>query len=823
MKLETFIVLILAVLLLAACNDPDPTPSPPLDTATSVSLSTGVPTTKPSTTPEPTAEPTAVPSPEPEPTETPTETAAEEPTPENMAPIINDEGGPVSITGIVSYTNPFFTLGVASPLVILEDQAGFVDRDESYIFPVESQTLGQLTSDFYTSPFSYSVALPIEPKGAFRDVDFDDYEEQGVQVFAIAYWNNTFGDPFLEERDLGGGGWSTAYASTVTSTDPEQEREIIGGRLLVYTQDDQQEFPLTFGPDGQLFTGDEEMVTLPAGYTIVSLDSDPFTFDRSREQHIDLLEPEGAALVDYSDLSYTEAFDGLIDQLEREYAFSEYKGIDWDALRTELRPRFEEADANEDALAYRRALRDLAWSIPDGHVSGPFVQEDFRGAAIGGIGMALRELDAGRVLVVFLAEDAPAADAGIELGAEIKAIDGLPISEHINQTVSYFGPYSTAHNERLDKLLFSTRFPIGTAVSVTYQNPDGAEQTADLIASSEIETFDYWFEEDGRTGYELPVEFELLDEGIGYVQIFSFSDNDLLTVQLWERMIREFSEADVPAIIVDMRQNGGGRGFLADSMAAYFFDEALVLGNAANYDRDRGEFYMDEEDPQEFILPPDVTLRYDGDVVVLVGPDCASACEFFSFDMTLNDRATIIGQYPTAGLGGSVDEVKMPEDEDFRFTQGRAVDPDGNIHIEGIGVVPQVDVPVNETAVLGDGDPVLETAIRFLIGEATEGGPLALGDEIMGTVSANGRIQHEATIPANVIVSIVLESATNGENIILRVVDASGEELAVTDPDEITGFVGIEFDEDVSFILEVSAENSDATVDYTLSLLEGEP
>ncbi len=375
----------------------------------------------------------------------------------------------------------------------------------------------------------------------------------------------------------------------------------------------------------------------------------------------------------------------------------------------------------------------------------------------------------------------------------------------------------------MDQLLFATRFPIGAGVSVTYQNPGGAEQTAGLTASSETETFNYWFEEDGRTGYELPVEFELLDEGIGYVQIFSFSDNDLLTVQLWERMIREFSDGDVPAIIVDMRQNGGGRGFLADSMAAYFFDEELVLGNTAGYDKERGEFYMDEEDPHKFILPPDETLRYDGDVVLLVGPDCASACEFFSFDMTLNDRATIIGHYPTAGLGGSIDEVKMPEDEDFRFTQGRAVDPDGNIHIEGIGVVPQVDVPVDEAAVLGDGDPVLEAAVRFLIGEATEGAPLALGDEIVGTVAVNGRVQHEANIPGGVILSIILESNTNGENIILRVVDASGAELAVTGPDEIAGFAGVEFDEDVNLILEVSAENSEAAVDYTLSLLEGEP
>ncbi len=700
MNYKALIVLIMTALLLAACSEPDLTPTPtpqpaPTDTAVPTALPTmPAPTAVPPTATEPAGDPTAISSP----------------------PTATDEGGPVVITGLVTYTNPFFTLGVAAPLVILEDQAGFVDRNEHYIFPIQSQTLGQITSDFYTSPFSYSVALPIEPQGALRDVDFDDEAEPGVQVFAIAYWNNTFGDPFLEARDLGGGGWSTAYASTIISRDPEQEREIVGGKLLVYAPDDQQSFPQNFGPDGLLFTGDETMITLAAGYTMVTLDSDPFTFDRSRHQRVDLVEPDNAALVDYSDLGYSAAFAALVDQLKREYAFTEYKNIDWEALQAEFQPRFEAAEAEEDAQAYRRALRDFAWRIPDGHISGPFVREDFQQAALGGIGLAIKELDDGRVLTVFLVEDSPAAQAGIQLGAEIMAINGLPITEHISQTVSYFGPYSTAHAQRLDQLILATRFPLATAVSVTYQNPGSSQaQTAELTALSEIDSFTYWIDENFGDGLQLPVEYELLAEGIGYVAIYSFSDNDVLTVQLWERMIRDFNEADVPAIIIDMRRNGGGRGFLADMMAAYFFDEALELGNVAAYDRERGQFYMDEDNPRQFILPPDESLYYAGDIAVLVGPDCVSACEFFSYDMTLQGRATIIGHYPTGGLGGSVDQVSMPEDEVFRFTQGRAVDPDGIIHIEGLGVAPDVDVPVDEAAILGDGDPVLEAAIRFLL------------------------------------------------------------------------------------------------------------
>lgn len=709
MKIKITLLILLIIALLAACREPEPTPAP-----------TEIAQTEPTASTTPTIKPTAVP--EAAPTNTPQPEPTAVPERNDMGGLlINDEGGVVAITGVVTYTNPFFTLGVAAPVVILEDQAGFVDRNEGFLMPVASQTLGQITSDFFTSPFEYSLSLPIEPQGTLRDVDHDGQEEPGVQVYAVAYWTNTFGDPFLEERDLYGGGWSTAYASTVVSDDAETDREIVGGKLLVYAPDDQQDFPTGFGKDGLLFTEDDPTTTLLSGYSVVNLDSDPFTFDRSREQHIDLVEPEGAALVDFSDLSYADAFDALVDKLKNEYAFTEYKGIDWEALREEFKPRFEAADQRSNALIYRRTLRDFAWSIPDGHVSGPFVVEDFQEAVSGGLGFAMREVDdgdfdelsTGRILVNFITPNGPAEAAGIELGAEITAIGGLPVEEAMDNAVVYSAPFSTEHFLRLQQLRYATRFPLDTEVEVGFVNPGGSEEMVTMTAVPEFDSFNFSSLNVGRTGLELPLEYEFLPDGYMLVQIFSFSDNDLLSVQLWERMMRVLNENQIPGLIIDMRQNGGGSGFLADQMAAYFFNEPHVLGNAGFYDEDRGEFYFDPRTEDRFYLPAK-ELRYNGDVAVLVGPNCASACEFFSYDMTIADRAAIVGQYPTAGLGGSVDEVLMPEGEAFRFTQGRAVDNDGNIHIEGIGVVPTVRVPVNEDTLFSTGDPILEAAIEYL-------------------------------------------------------------------------------------------------------------
>ena len=818
-QLRYLLLLLLSLgLLLAACGeDPTPTPRPTDDDESDAAPTAEIVEV------EVTVVVTATPAPV-EATPPPAADVEEPPMdvtdlPGPPAEITNDEGGPVGITGEVEYTNPFFNVGVAAPVVILEDQAGFVDRDENYLMPVESQTLGQITTDFYTSPFDYSIALPIEPKGGFRDVDNDGEEDTGVQVFAIAYWNNTFGDPFLEERDLGGGGWSTAYASTIISDDPELEREIVGGTFLVYAQDDQQGFPSGFGEDGLLFTEDDPIVTLPQGYTIVNMDSDPFTFDRSRNPVIDLIEPEGAALVDYSDLSYTEAFDSLVDQLKNEYAFTEYKGIDWEALRDEFHPRFEEADANNDELEYLRALRDFSWQIPDGHISGPFIGDDFRAAANSGIGIAIRELTDGRVLVNFLLEDGPAAEAGMELGAEILEMNGQPISDYLDNTISYFAPYSTPHSQRLDQLLFATRFSAGTEVEVTFQNPGGAPQTTTLEVSSEVDSYNFWFEDETRDGFELPLEYDFLeDQGVGYVQIFSFFDNDLLTVQLWERMIQEMNENGVDTIIIDMRRNGGGNGFLADQMAAYFFNEPLVTGNTGYYDEDRGEFYMNPDYEDAFFLPPE-DFRYNGNLVVLVGPDCASACEFFSYDLTLENRATIIGMYPTAGLGGSVDDVAMPADETFRFTQGRAVDPDGNIHIEGIGVVPDIVVPLTEETLFSEGDPVLEAAFAFINGEApevSEGESMVVGDSVTAVLDPNAATRYTVTLNADDVVGLILESSSD-QPFVLTVYAENGELLGATEPDTLSGFEGVDFGIDIVIILEVSTDDGNGG-EYTLTI-----
>ncbi|HWQ83067.1 MAG TPA: hypothetical protein VN363_00795, partial [Anaerolineales bacterium] len=257
---------------------------------------------------------------------------------------------PVYVYGDIPYTSPFFVNSLSEPYVLLEDEAGFVARDREFEFKLPGQMIGPVEVHEDGS-LTYSLPLPSVPLGTFVDVDNDGGADKGLQVFAAAYWSNTWGGPFLERRD--GTGWSTAYSSTLT--DPENEDEIMGGILIVWSPDSEQAFPTGFGADGLLFTADDPTAPIPAGYNIVDLDQEPFQVTKETRPEITL--NEGVVAVNnYTQDDYATAFEKLYEKVAREYPFTSEKNVDWQALYAEFSPRI--ADAGDDTDFYE-ALRDF--------------------------------------------------------------------------------------------------------------------------------------------------------------------------------------------------------------------------------------------------------------------------------------------------------------------------------------------------------------------------------------------------------------------------------------------------------------------------------
>ncbi len=678
----------------------------------------------------------ATPFPTPTATAAPETAATEAPT---AAPAVS---GPsvVKITGQFDYTNDIITTYYVEHMVALVDMYGFVTRDREWEIPVESQVLGYLDLDPEAQHGVYEVQLPARPEAQCVDVDNDGQKDKGVQIFAVAYWPNLTGGPYSVGDDRSYG-WPGYLASV--KTDSENQDEVIGGKLVVWAPDDNQAFPTGFGDDGLLFTDDDPTAPIPAGYTIVDLDQEPFEFIRTETADLTLYEPDDAAVKDFSQDSFTEAFDKMFEIVRKEYAFNGYpeKQPDWDALYAELKPRVEEAEKNNDADAFWLVLRDFTWAFKDGHVGVGMTQYGynlFLDDISGGYGFAIREMDDGRFLVVYLMEDGPAAQAGMKKGAILTEFNGEPVSEALQHVKPWSLPFSTDWALRYQQARYLLRAKPGDKATVTFINPDEDNpKTAELTAIAETDSFSYTsiYHNAPEETY-LPVDYRILDSGVGYIRINSNYDDLNLLIRLFERALQQFQASEVPGVIIDMRYNSGGAPL---GLAGFFTDQEITLGQLEYYSDKTGQFEPEGE-PEKF-LPNEEQYHFDK-LAVLVGPACYSACELEAYGFSKVPGAIVVGQYPTSGTEAEVSrgQFVMPGGIQMQVPTGRFVNPDGSLFLEGQGVQPTLRVPLTPQTLLTDDDVVLKVAeesiLKPLGAGITPSGPPAMvaADEAEGVL-----------------------------------------------------------------------------------------
>ncbi|MCG8351013.1 MAG: S41 family peptidase [Chloroflexales bacterium] len=621
---------------------------------------------------------------------------------------------PTLIKGAFEYTNDFIFTYYVENAVALIDMYGFVTRNHDWELPVTSQVLGFLDVDETAQRGSYLINLPIQPVGTFADVDNDNQTDIGVQIFAVSYWPNETGGPFAEGDDRSRG-WPAYLTSTVNDT--ENNEEVVGGKLVVWSPDDQQQFPTGFGPDRLLFTADDPVGPVPAGYTIVDLDAEPFGLSREREPSLTLYEPTDVAIKDFSALSYSEAFTQMFERVRQEYAFSgiEGKSPEWNSLYAQLAPRVAEAERSNSAGAFYLALRDFSLAFQDGHVNlsgGDFDIQFFQQEFSGGYGMAVRELDDGRTIVNYVLTNGPAYQAGIEVGAEVFTFNGQAMSDAISAVQPFGGPFSTDFGLRYEQQIYLMRAPVGKEATITFANPDEAQSRATLTAIVENESLfvnSFYRQFDPVA---LPVEFELLESNIGYISINTYYDDLNLMIRLFERALETFKQLEVRGIIIDLRQNGGGAPI---SLANYLTDVEIPLGQREYFSGATGRFEPDG--PPNKAEPAERRYSFSR-MALLVGPACASACDVGAYGFSQIPGMIVVGQFPTAGVYAEVarGQYRLPEGISLQVPTGRSVLPDGSIFLEGQGVPPTLRVPIVEETVLTNEDVVLQAAEEAILG-----------------------------------------------------------------------------------------------------------
>ena len=192
---------------------------------------------------------------------------------------------------------------------------------------------------------------------------------------------------------------------------------------------------------------------------------------------------------------------------------------------------------------------------------------------------------------------------------------------------------------------------------------------------------------------------------------------------------------------------------------------------------------------------------------------------------------TVVGHYPTAGLGGSIKRIKMPEDEYFTFTIGRAVDADGEIHIEGKGVPPTVLVPITEEILLADEDEadrvLVDAAVAHLDSllavETIDGGEISIGETITGTLASRSVVQYTLSLSAGDLISIFARSEDFDTFLALYL---NGDSPIMTDDDSYdtdAALEELEVPSDLQLVVEVSSALGDEVGTYTLEVVDAAP
>jgi C-terminal processing protease CtpA/Prc len=622
------------------------------------------------------------------------------------APIVEQ---PIKLTGTLKYSNDLLTAHHTRHAVALVDMHGFVVRDQAW--PIRAHTLvfGSLTLDKQHQSGVYTIHLPEEPPGSLSDVDHDAAQGQGVKVFVVSYW----ADPF-SPADRHVEGWPTYLTSA--RIDSENRDEVTGGKLVVWAPDGQQQFPSDVGPDQRLFTDDDLLVPLAGGYSVIDMSTSPFTIDRSSQPKLELYEEHSLAVKDFANLGYQAAFKHMFEEVRRDYAFNGIAGKapDWDALFDQILPLVAAAEQQQDAQAFYLALRDFANAFHDGHVyldGGDLSDTAFDQQAGGGYGLSIRALDDGRMIAAYVMEHGPAAKAGILTGAEIFRFDNQPIEQAILAVQPFEGPFSTEEALRYDQQRYLTRAPIGTSVDITFRNPGQDETTATLTAVDERESLHASSIYRGADSYALPIEYRVLDSGLGYVRINSNDDDLDLIDELFARALDSFEYHDVPGVIVDLRQNDGGANL---ALAGYLIDKPIPLAQLEYYSQSTKRF--EPEGTPDQIEPIKNPYHFDK-LAVLVGPACFSACEIEAYGFSQVPGAIVVGQAPSAGVEAEVSQgqYELPEQIWLQVPTGRGVLPDGGLFLEGVGVVPTLRVPTNMTTLLSNHDTVLQAAEQALL------------------------------------------------------------------------------------------------------------
>lgn len=295
--------------------------------------------------------------------------------------------------------------------------------------------------------------------------------------------------------------------------------------------------------------------------------------------------------------------------------------------------------------------------------------EESISGAYSGIGATLtQEPDTGELSVVSCFDGTPAQEAGLQPGDVItgwngKSVEGIELSELVSKIKTDPEEQLTLEIER-----------------------DGETLEVELT----------------RREVQIPtVEYEMLDNQIGYIRLVEF---DEVTADQFKEALEDLENQNMEKLIIDVRNNPGGVLQVVCDMLDQLLPEGLIV-YTEDKNGNRKEYTSDEE--HQFTKP----------LAVLANENSASASEIFAGAIQDYGIGTIVGT-TTFGKGIVQRTFYLSDGTGVKLTVAKYYTPKGHdIHKKGI--TPDVEIELdeelkNQSSISHEEDNQLQKAIEVL-------------------------------------------------------------------------------------------------------------
>lgn len=290
--------------------------------------------------------------------------------------------------------------------------------------------------------------------------------------------------------------------------------------------------------------------------------------------------------------------------------------------------------------------------------------------AYAGIGVSIQKNKNGGVQIAECYEGGPGAEAGMQTGDVITAINDTDVTDmELSDVVSLI-------RENKDNTIVLTVFR------------ENEEKSREISVDV--------------TDVELPSVFgEMLDKKTGYIQITQFTG---VTPQQYKDMFAELKDKGMERLVIDLRDNPGGLLTSVCDILREILPEGLIV-----YTEDK---YGNREEEN-----CDGKHQLDMPLAVLVNENSASASEIFAGAVQDHEVGTIVGT-TTYGKGVVQELRQLSDGSAVKLTVSNYYTPNGN-SINKVGIKPDVEVKLasellNKDEITHEEDNQLQKALNVI-------------------------------------------------------------------------------------------------------------